>query len=84
MIRDVHPKKLAVHDDDRGTLMGALRADAPFVEAIARTTFTRLHERDQGVSLAQTAKRHRFRGTDPLRLSRDRLRLEDPVPMIEA
>ncbi|HSD11231.1 MAG TPA: dTDP-4-dehydrorhamnose 3,5-epimerase family protein [Candidatus Binatia bacterium] len=40
MIRDVHVKKLAVHNDDRGTLMEVLRADDPFFEAIAQTTFT--------------------------------------------
>lgn len=40
MIRDVAVKKLVVHNDDRGTLMEVLRADDPFFESIAQTTFT--------------------------------------------
>ena len=33
MIRDVHVRKLAVHNDDRGTLMEVLRAEAPLFES---------------------------------------------------
>ena len=40
MIRDVHVKKLEIHNDDRGALMEVVRADDPFFEAIAQTTFT--------------------------------------------
>ena len=40
MIRDVHVKKLVVHNDDRGTLMEVLRSDDAFFERIAQTTFT--------------------------------------------
>ena len=40
MIRDVHVKRLVVHNDDRGTLMEVLRADDAFFEAIAQTTYT--------------------------------------------
>jgi dTDP-4-dehydrorhamnose 3,5-epimerase len=40
MIRDVHVKRLVVHNDDRGTLMEVFRADDPFFENVAQTTFT--------------------------------------------
>jgi dTDP-4-dehydrorhamnose 3,5-epimerase len=40
MIRDVHVKRLVVHNDDRGTLMEVLRADDAFFEPIAQTTYT--------------------------------------------
>ena len=40
MIRDVQIKKLAVHNDDRGTLMEVLRADDPLFAGIAQTTYT--------------------------------------------
>jgi dTDP-4-dehydrorhamnose 3,5-epimerase len=40
MIRDVHVKKLVVHNDDRGTLMEVLRADDAFFQGIAQTTYT--------------------------------------------
>lgn len=40
MIRDVHVKRLVVHNDDRGTLMEVLRADDPLFEGIAQTTYT--------------------------------------------
>jgi dTDP-4-dehydrorhamnose 3,5-epimerase len=40
MIRDVHVKKLVVHNDDRGTLMEVLRQDDRFFEPVAQTTFT--------------------------------------------
>lgn len=40
MIRDVHVKRLVVHNDDRGTLMEVLRADDPFFAGIAQTTYT--------------------------------------------
>ena len=39
MIRDVHVKKLVVHNDDRGTLMEVLRADDA-LPGIAQTTYT--------------------------------------------
>ena len=40
MIRDVHVKKLVVHNDDRGSLVEVLRADDPFFEGILQTTYT--------------------------------------------
>jgi dTDP-4-dehydrorhamnose 3,5-epimerase len=40
MIRDVQVKKLVVHNDDRGMLMEVVRADDPFFETIAQTTYT--------------------------------------------
>ncbi len=40
MIQGVLVKKLAVHTDDRGTLMEVLRADDPCFETLTQTTYT--------------------------------------------